>query len=125
MSLRSIRPSPLTSSSAKPDATFRLRKSDSTRVPSRSCSLRLSTFARTRRIFCWCRIGALGGRLRSGLAALAAGGLLLGRGAALPGVPARPRLLPAVGGRLGRVGDLGCPLLGHPLILQRLVLLLV
>src|SRR3712207_1493689 len=59
------------------------------------------------------------------LAALAAGFLLLGGGAALLGVAARAALLAAVLRRVGRVGDLGGPLLRHALVLEGLVLLLV
>src|SRR5688500_16468082 len=56
------------------------------------------------------------------LAALAAGGLVLGGGPALGGVAPRAALLAAVAGRIGRVGDLRRPLLGHALVLERLVL---
>src|ERR671914_2198825 len=62
---------------------------------------------------------------RGGLAALAARGLLLGGGAALRGAAARAGLLAATARGAGRVGDLRRALLGHPLVLERLVLLLV
>src|SRR6266545_7606909 len=82
-----------------------------------------------------CRSAAASGRAlsRSGLAgrgpaALAAGGLLLSGGPALlragPGAR-RAGLLPASARGTWRVGDLGGPLLGHALVLERLVLLLV
>src|SRR5947207_15626798 len=63
---------------------------------------------------------------RRGLAALPARGLLLGGGSALARARRRAlRLLAATAGRARGVGDLGRPLLGHALVLQRLVLLLV
>src|SRR3954467_13443658 len=65
------------------------------------------------------------GLLRRRLAALAAGGLLLRGRAALARVAAGAGLLAAAARRAGRVGDPGGALLGHPLVLQRLVLLLV
>src|SRR4029450_3515061 len=62
----------------------------------------------------------------SGPAPLAAGGLLLCRGASLGRVAtARVRFLTSVLGSVGRVGDPRCALLRHSLVLQRLVLLLV
>src|SRR5205823_5883345 len=62
------------------------------------------------------RLGVLlGGRLP----ALAAGGLLLRRGAALRGVSTRARALATVLGGVRRVGDLRRPPLGHALVLQR------
>src|SRR5437588_6139363 len=68
--------------------------------------------------------------LGRGLAALAARFLLLLGGTALLGgaarrAAARARLLATAAGRAGRVGDLGRPLLGHPFVLQGLVLFLV
>src|SRR5439155_10647287 len=68
---------------------------------------------------------ALGGLPGGRFAALAAGGLLLGGGAALLRAPAGARRPAASAGRARRVGDAGRPLLGHPLVLQRLVLPLV
>src|SRR5689334_3059862 len=59
------------------------------------------------------------------LAALAAGRLLLRGRAALGGVAAGAGLLAAAARGAGRVGDLGRALLGHPLVLEGLVLLLV
>src|SRR6266487_853075 len=59
------------------------------------------------------------------LPALATGGLLLRRGAALPGVAAPAGGLAAVLGGVRRVGDPCGALLGHALVAQRLVLVLV
>src|SRR5687768_9182319 len=59
------------------------------------------------------------------LAALAAGGLLLGGCPALLGARAGSRLLPALGRGVRGVGDPGRPLLRHALVLQGLILLLV
>src|SRR5689334_6318437 len=61
--------------------------------------------------------------LRGRLPALAPGLLLLRGRAALARVAARARLLPPVVRRVGRVRDLGGPLLRHPFVLQGLVLL--
>src|SRR4051812_39455978 len=62
------------------------------------------------------------GLLRGGPAALPAGLLLLRRRPALAGVAAGARLLAAVARRVRRVGDAGGALLGHALVLERLVL---
>src|SRR5204862_1310255 len=58
-------------------------------------------------------------------AALAARGLLLRRRTALLRAAARARLLAAASRSARRVGDPRRPLLGHALVLERLVLLLV
>src|SRR5205814_666390 len=63
-----------------------------------------------------------------GLAALASCGLLLRRRSGLRGRRASGRgagVLAAATGRAGGIGDLRCPLLRHPLLLELLVLLLV
>src|SRR3954469_24960581 len=66
------------------------------------------------------------GLLGGGLAALATGGLVLGGRAALVRLAAAAvGLLAAVLRGVGRVGDPGGPLLGHALVLEGLVLLLV
>src|SRR5581483_4262141 len=64
-------------------------------------------------------------RLGRCLPALAAGSLLLGGGTALLRAAARSGLLAALLRRAGGVGDPGGPALRHPLLLERLVLLLV
>src|SRR5438045_3117440 len=70
----------------------------------------------------WCSTAVLPG---GGLTALAAGLFLLRGGAALVRVAALAGLLAAVLGGVRRVGDPGGALLRHPLVLERLVLLLV
>src|SRR4051794_21086704 len=69
------------------------------------------------------------GLARCGLAALAAGCLLLLRRAALAGVAlarrARSGLLASAARRALRVGDRRCPALAHALLAQALVLLIV
>src|SRR5262245_13517252 len=64
-------------------------------------------------------------RARRGLAALASGCLVLGGGPALLRVTAGAGALAAVLRRIFGVGDPRGPLLGHPLALERLVLLAV